>query len=59
MKRTLIALAKNIDPRQPVQSAQADMGRNFSRSSNVLYVIGPFYLIGFRLFYKMVLWTHN
>ena len=29
MNRGLNAHAKNIDPRQPAQSAQADMGRNF------------------------------
>ena len=29
-KGGLNALAKSIDPCQPAQSAQADMGRNFS-----------------------------
>ena len=31
-KKGLNAFAKNIDPCQPAQSAQADMGRNFSHS---------------------------
>ena len=29
VKRELIASAKNIDPGQPAQNAQADLGRNF------------------------------
>ena len=41
----LMHLRKNIDPCQPAQSAQADMGRNFSLSINFLHVKGPFYII--------------
>ena len=45
-KEGLNAVAKNIEPRQPAQSAQADMGRNFSLFSlNVLQIRGPFYLM--------------
>ena len=32
VKRGLSEFAKSIDPCQPAQSAQADMGRNFSLS---------------------------
>ena len=43
MKTALNAFAKGIDTCQPVQSTQADMGRNFSRSLiNVLHVKRPF-----------------
>ena len=36
----LNAFAKSVDSCQPVQSAQADMGRHFSLSINVLLVKG-------------------
>ena len=60
LKRSLNAFAKSIDPCQPAQSAQADMGRYFSPSLNFLHVKGPFYIViqsvvgenGF-------LWIHN
>ena len=39
------AFAKTIDPRQPAQSAQADMGRNFSPSLIFLLVKGPVYIM--------------
>ena len=42
MKKGLNAFAKSIDSCQ--QSAQADMGRNFSLSLNFLHVTGPFCL---------------
>ena len=40
------AFAKSIDPCQPAQSAQADVGRNFSHSSRFLHYMqtkGPLY----------------
>ena len=45
MKRGLNAFAKSVDPRQPAQSAQADMGRNFSLSVNCLRIKEYFYLM--------------
>ena len=44
MQRGLNSFAKSIDPRQPAQSAQADMGRNFLQSTNFAPVKGPFYI---------------
>ena len=38
MKRELNAFAKNIDPGQPAQFAQADIGRNFLLFVNNLNV---------------------
>ena len=38
VKRELKAFAKSIDPCQPAQSAQADMGRNFSLSFFFLHI---------------------
>ena len=38
VKRDLNALAKSVDPCQPAQSAQADMGRHFSPSLNFLHI---------------------
>ena len=46
MQSWLNAFAESIDPCQPAQFAQADMGRNFSLSSNFHYVKGLFFLIG-------------
>ena len=37
-KRNLIGIAKNIDPGQPAQSAQADHGRKFSIFADFLYI---------------------
>ena len=50
-EQAVYAFAKSIDPCQPAQSAQADMGRNFSLCSNFLHVKGPFYIS--RLFDKI------
>ena len=44
-KRVLNEIAKSINTCQPAQSAQADMGRNFSLSSNFLHVKGLFCLM--------------
>ena len=44
-KRGLNAFAKSIDLRHPAQSAQADMGRNFSLLLNLMRFTGPFYLM--------------
>ena len=38
MTRGLNASAKSIDPGQPAQSEQADLGRNFSRRLNFVLV---------------------
>ena len=43
MKRGFHGFAKDIDSRQPAQSAQADMGRNFSLSLIFLHVEGQLY----------------
>ena len=45
VKKGLNAFANSIDPRQPAQSAQADVGRNFSISFNFLHVKGKFYIV--------------
>ena len=45
MKMGLDESAKIIDPRQPAQSAQADVDRNFSLSLNFLLVKGLFYIM--------------
>ena len=37
MKRGINASAKNVDPRQPAQSAQANVDRNFSLSFNLAH----------------------
>ena len=42
-QRGLNASAKSIDPRQPAQSAQADMGRNFSLPLDYMHVKGQHY----------------
>ena len=44
VKKRLDAFAKSIDPRQPFQTVQADMGQNFSPSLNFLHINGPFYI---------------
>ena len=44
------AFAKSIDPCQPAQSAQGDMGRNFLLSLNFLLTEGSFYLSRFHWF---------
>ena len=36
VKKGLKAFAKSIDPCQPAQSAQADMGRNFSHDNSTV-----------------------
>ena len=41
----LHVFAKSVDPCQPAQSAQADMGRNFLLSLNFLHDKGPFYIM--------------
>ena len=41
-KKGLNAFAKSIDSRQPAQSAQADMDRNFSLPLMFVHVKGPF-----------------
>ena len=43
VQRRFVASAKDIDPSQPVQSAQADMGPNFSLPLNFLLFKGSFY----------------
>ena len=45
VKRGLNSSAKSIDPRQPAQSAQADMSGNFSPSLNFLHVKGPVHVM--------------
>ena len=40
VNRGLIDFAKSIDPCQPAQFAEADMGRNFSLSLNFLHIDG-------------------
>ena len=44
VRRVLKAIPKSIGPRQPAQSAQADMGRNFSPSIN-LRAKGTFHIM--------------
>ena len=45
VKWCLNAFVKSIDPYQPAQSAQADMGQNFLLSLNFLDIQGPFYIM--------------
>ena len=45
VKSQLNASAKKINPGQPVQFAQADLGRKFLVSVNFLYVKGRVYLL--------------
>ena len=40
VKRGFNASAKSIDPGQPAQNAQADLGRYFLPSVNCLYIKG-------------------
>ena len=44
MEKGLNASAKNIEPRQPAHSAQADVNRNFSLFLNILHVKRPLYI---------------
>ena len=45
MKRELNASAIGIDPGQPGQFAEADLGRNFLLLVNVLHIKGPYNLV--------------
>ena len=52
VKRVLNAFEKRNDPCRPAQSAQVDLGRNFSKFSNFMHVKGLFELI-IRLLIKL------
>ena len=56
VKWELYVFAKSIDPRQPAQFAQADMGRDFSLSLNFLDIKGSFF---FMTHSAVSLWIHN
>ena len=61
LKRDFNAIAKSIEPGQPAQSEQADLGRYFLRSVNFLEVKGQghVYLIDSVGGQNGYLWIHN